>query len=675
MFNFKSLLFLLFFLASALLASSQERVVADTTTHHNLGEVVIDGQQIKRHRSAMPIQQYNEADIKQLNANNIADIAKHFAGVTVKDYGGIGGIKTVSVRGLGAAHTGVCYDGVMANDVQSGQIDVGRFSIENIAEVSLSNGQPNDFFQPARMFASSSVLSFSSMAYKNDSTNPFYGKATLKAGSFGLVNPSIILNKGFAKKWSATLTADGITANGEYKFDEDLNPGGSKPNIIEKTRTNGDVHSFKSEAQVVGYLKEFETLTFKTNYYYSERGLPGADVLYAANAEDRMLDKGSHAQLLYKNKQSCIFQYQGQASFNSAFMRYSEVNASINTLPNNTQINDYTQNEYYLSGTAQYFPINKIAVTGAIDWFYNDLISETNLYILYNASPVRQTYLANLAAKYFSQRLTVGANVLYTATYESSDKNAAPDRHKFSPTISFSYQLLSDTELRLRGYYKNIFRLPTFAELYYHNFGYSELRPEITNQYNLGLLYRANSLFFLSDFEFTLDGYYNEVKDKITILLKIPFSTVSNVGNVIIKGCDAGLKTRLPFNRVSGLLFNANYSYQLAQDRTSGNRRYGKQIPYTPVHSGSGSIAYYFSHLEFGYNLLYSGTRWSGQYDKQANPSMLKIYAEHSLYGKYSYKKAMLMAEAINLTDQQYDIVKDYPMPGINYRLTLSYTF
>lgn len=202
------------------------------TTHQDLGEVVIDGQQIKRHRSAMPIQQYSEADIKKLNANNIADIAKHFAGVTVKDYGGIGGIKTVSVRGLGAAHTGVSYDGVMANDVQSGQIDVGRFSIENIAEVSLSNGQPNDFFQPARMFASSSVLSFNSIAYKNDSTNPFFGKATLKAGSFGWVNPSIILNKGFAKKWSATLTADGVTANGEYKFDEDLNPGGKNPNII-----------------------------------------------------------------------------------------------------------------------------------------------------------------------------------------------------------------------------------------------------------------------------------------------------------------------------------------------------------------------------------------------------------------------------------------------------------
>lgn len=665
---FKTYSLFVFLLSFGMVSAFSQKQEADTT-HQDLGEVVIDGQQIKRHRSAMPIQQYSETDIKKLNANNIADIAKHFAGVTVKDYGGIGGIKTVSVRGLGAVHTGVSYDGVMANDVQSGQIDVGRFSVENIAEVSLSNGQPYDFFQPARMFASSSVLSFSSMAYKNDSTNPFYGKATLKAGSFGLVNPTIILNKGFAKKWSATLTADGVTANGEYKFDEDINRGGNDANIYEKSRTNGDVHSFKSEAQVTGYLKEFETLTFKTNYYYSERGLPGADVLYAPNAQDRMLDKSYHAQILYKNKQSCTFQYQGQSSFNSAFMRYTDVRHSLT--------NDYTQNEYYLSGTAQYFPIYNISVAAAIDWLYNDLASETNNQntAQYNSSPVRQTYLANLAAKYFLPRLTVGINALYTATYESADENAAPDRHKLSPTVSFSYQLLSDTELRLRGYYKNIFRLPTFAELYYHNFGYSELRPEIANQYNLGLLYRANSLLVLSDFEISIDGYYNEVKDKITILYGIPFLSVRNVGNAIIKGADFGFKTRLPFNKMSGFTFNANYSYQQAQDKTVGSVNFGEQLPYTPIHSGSGSLAYYFNRFEFGYNLLYSSDRWSGQYTGQGKRSILKAYAEHSLYGKYSYKKAVFMAEVINFTNQQYYVVKDYPMPKMNYRVTLSCTF
>ena len=38
---------------------------------------------------------------------DVAEAVKHFAGVQVRDYGGIGGLKTVGVRGLGAMHTGV----------------------------------------------------------------------------------------------------------------------------------------------------------------------------------------------------------------------------------------------------------------------------------------------------------------------------------------------------------------------------------------------------------------------------------------------------------------------------------------------------------------------------------------------------------------------------------------
>ncbi len=229
---------------------------------HNLNEVVVNGQQSKRLRSAMPMQQFDAKELTRLNANNVSDVAKHLAGVSVKDYGGIGGVKTVSVRGLGASHTGICYDGFMINDIQTGQIDIGKFLIENISDISLSNGQPNDFFQPARAFAASSLLSFNSLSFKNDSTNPFSGKASLKIGSFRYVNPSSILNKGFARKWSATFTLDGITANGEYKYDEDINSNGDAV-TNEKTRVNGEVHSIKTEAKIVGYLKEFETITIK----------------------------------------------------------------------------------------------------------------------------------------------------------------------------------------------------------------------------------------------------------------------------------------------------------------------------------------------------------------------------------------------------------------------------
>ena len=71
--------------------------------------------------SAVPIQTISRQDISQLGIQNMADAVRRFAGANVKDYGGIGGLKTVSIRNMGAAHTAVSYDGVAVSNCQAGR--------------------------------------------------------------------------------------------------------------------------------------------------------------------------------------------------------------------------------------------------------------------------------------------------------------------------------------------------------------------------------------------------------------------------------------------------------------------------------------------------------------------------------------------------------------------------
>jgi len=215
----------------------------DSLHHINLHEVLVNGKQLQAVRAALPLQVISNKELITLNAENVADVAKHFAGATVKDYGGIGGLKTVSVRGMGAQHTGVCYDGMMMSDVQSGQIDLSQFTIENIANVSLSNGQPNSLLQPARMFGCSSVLSFSTEKANYNSEKTLAGNISVKAGSFGMYNSLLYLSKNLNQKWNVNVSANGLTANGEYKFMSNLNPLGT--NWVEKNRINSDVHSLR----------------------------------------------------------------------------------------------------------------------------------------------------------------------------------------------------------------------------------------------------------------------------------------------------------------------------------------------------------------------------------------------------------------------------------------------
>ena len=54
-------------------------------------------------------------------------------------------------------------------------------------------------------------------------------------------------------------------------------------------------------------------------------------------------------------------------------------------------------------------------------------------------------------------------------------------------------------------------------------------------------------------------------------------------------------------------------------------------------------------------------------------------YMEHtaSLSREFSYKhyKLRLQAEVANLTNEQYDVIKYYPMPGRSWRITGTFKF
>ena len=116
-------------------------------------EVHIHARRLAREVAATtPAQTMSREAMRALATQNAADAMRHFAGTTVKDYGGIGGLKTVSVRGLGATHTAVSYDGVVIGNCQAGQIDLGRFSSNTLDNISLHIGQTDDMMSTARAY-------------------------------------------------------------------------------------------------------------------------------------------------------------------------------------------------------------------------------------------------------------------------------------------------------------------------------------------------------------------------------------------------------------------------------------------------------------------------------------------------------------------------------------------
>ena len=112
----------------------------------------------KPYQEVIPAQTLSGKRLEGLNSHSVADAIRYFSGVQIKDYGGVGGVKTVDIRSMGTNHMGVFYDGIQLGNAQNGQIDLGKFSLDNIDEISLYNGQKSEIFQPARDFGSAGTI-------------------------------------------------------------------------------------------------------------------------------------------------------------------------------------------------------------------------------------------------------------------------------------------------------------------------------------------------------------------------------------------------------------------------------------------------------------------------------------------------------------------------------------
>ena len=113
----------------------------------------------------VPVQVLNHEALQQINAETIAGAAKYFSGVLIKDYGGVGGLKTISVRSLGGVNTGLMYDGITIADAQTGQVDLSKFSAIFVQNLELDQANPQQIPLPARIYSSASILSFTSNAF------------------------------------------------------------------------------------------------------------------------------------------------------------------------------------------------------------------------------------------------------------------------------------------------------------------------------------------------------------------------------------------------------------------------------------------------------------------------------------------------------------------------------
>ncbi len=684
----------------------------------------------KKTRSALssvtPVQTITSSEFQLLGITSVGDAAKRMAGVQVRDYGGIGGLQTVSVRSLGACHTAVSYDGIVVSNMQAGQIDVSRYSLSTIRQLSVAIGQTSDLMLSARHYASAGILSIESRGIDWTSLKPWQLKVNAKTGSWGLFTPSLQYSQRLSSQTALTFDANMVRADGVYPFT--IQNGRYKEH---HKRYNSDILAGQGEVNLFHRWDKNE-LSAKVSYYNSKRGLPGVVILYNSDAEERMWDESCFAQMVWKSQLAPRLALNARLKYAHTWSKYEDYNVKYQ----GGKLTDIArQNEYYASATIGYDLGWGWTTALAEDFSIGDL--RTN--VVSQPNPTRYSSQTAWSLRWKWQRWQVDGNLVGTYISEKASKedkgssgssssvNARipADRKRISPSVAMNYRLLADETLYLRAMMKSTYRVPTFTDMYYLHIGNTNLKPENATEWNLGVTWAhqfgekslRNPARGIS-LQATLDTYYNKVTDKIVAFPTTYVWKMVNFGRVEIKGVDATLSLGIPMGQKMALDVDASYTYQYAVDKTDSKKSYYRhQLPYTPRHSGNVSAVWRNPWVIVGWQMQAVGERWS--MIQCTDEYRMKAYQEHSftlsrefslgkrkmntgagngsrenaseesaLYGNASRRNfsrasrrnfsrgsdLKLSFSLLNAFNKQYEVIKYYPMPGRSWQATATLT-
>ena len=590
-----------------------------------------------RKEVVVPRQTMSGADLQALSSSTVADALKFFAGVQIKDYGGLGGQKTINVRSLGTQHTGIYIDGIRITNCQNGTVDLGKYSLANMESVELYNANKVSSLMTASEYASAATVYFTTKRPEGTSVG-----GLVSQGSFKTNRAQI--HASYKTNFFADF--EGYHSCGNYPF--------SYHSAWEDTtgiRKNSDITFYRAEA---GYFNDH--ITGHLYFYSSDRGLPGGIVRRLSDKYGdvgREQDLNTFAQFSYKNNWGGH-----QIKYNTRFA-YDKLHANARFLENQFihYENTYIQRDLY-NGLVYSWSGRHLTLSGSGDLRVSDLNCD-----VYGMSYILRTdFKAVASATYNIGGFLCNGSLLYTDIKDHSEMPTGDRLKRLTPSVHMSY---THNGLTARAFYKTIFRAPTLNDLYYTQVGSRNLKPEYTEQYDVGVAYNSKAV------QVQLDAYHNEVTNKIVCIPQGASYNwrMMNYGYVVTNGAD--LSARTTYNDFS--LFVSG-TYQDVRDMTDPDDEYSYNhlFLYSPKLSISAVLTWQHKGWLANLSHMYCSARYWTYVEEDQMP------AYHCTDSKvqYTFKNNITLAlECNDIFDIRYEVVQRWPLPGRRFALTMLYKF
>lgn len=579
--------------------------------------------------------------IERLAPMSMASTMSLFPGVFVKDYGGIGGLQLVSLRGGSSAQSLVMLDGARLSSAQNGSIDLTSIPVRRIESAEVQRGGAS------ALYGANALTGVVDMRLRLPETSGV--GLTLSQGAFNEWRSALDANTHLGSDVRLGVDVDVFGTRGSFPFS--VNQFGTTYDV---NRQNGHARHMRVLARAEFGQWHSATVIVRS----ADRGVPGA-VVQGAIAQARALLRDEDLMAVGR---STLYSSARDRIWMTASARYLDQHFVD---PDATIVGTQGINVRYLQRDA----------TASAVWQRQHEDLQTTLRFDASHADLQGASIASRSGERVVRRsASISGDVQVTNVLETDIELRAAMRADvfsdvgtaLSPLLALRYGIAPG--LAFRASWSQSFRPPTFNELYYLNYGTRDLRPERASTIDAGIVAEPWSWCSLD-----LTAYTGSIRN---LIVSVPVSPVitsaQNVGAATSQGAELVIRSRGFDGR---LLAQWSYALQFMRDATGRAGLDGKLTAYAVPELASALAQWdagsWFASLQWSY----TGFR----YATSGEPSemMLRPFALTSLQSGIrmngSNVRGSVMLQCDNLFDVSYQVVRGYPMPGRAIRVIVNF--
>lgn len=594
-------------------------------------------------KTPLPVSQVTSAvevitaqDMKKQNIKRVVDALQLAQGVAIFSNGGPGTEANARIRGGSSSQTLVLIDGAIVNSGTLGSYNFANLTTDNIERVEILRGAQSMLWGSDAMGGVINIVT-------KRGQGPLSATAFLEYGSFaslreggtvsgkqGAVDYSLSLSRWDTSSFSAVNYRRGATERDSYR-------------------------NWQGSGRIGADLPHDGRLDFTMRWMNSDVQLDSvsatspADVYGSKNRSQEYVFSGSYEQPL--------------TGWWSQRLTLARAQEASQFLPGTLQRNLITG-----AFSTPFGSPNEIRVlSNRLEWQHNFQITKLLLlsagYQFREQQGENDTGLTNRIlsshAGFAQAQFNLWDRVFATAGIRQDNYNVFGEATTYRLTAGYFHK---ETDTKLRAGYSTGFRAPSMNELYFPNFGNSNLGPEKNQSMDMGV----DQYFFSKQLKLTGGFFWNRYRNLIVTTFDpvfcAPFSTFGfcpqQLGDASTKGWEAGLSYTYSSDRpfLKSVILQAQYTNTLTRDLETQSR-----LPRWPTDQWSASVSYQpIDPLWITVIGRYVGSRFNTAGDRQPLPAF-DVWSLAVTYDVTKQMQAYLRAE--NLFNEKYEEIASAGTP------------